>query len=58
MAALNSFVQEHLTGMSIVQVFNREDEELRRFKQINREHRSANIRSVWYYSIFSGGRDP
>ncbi len=51
-AALNSFVQEHLTGMSIVQVFNREDEELRRFKQINREHRSANIRSVWYYSIF------
>ncbi len=51
-AALNSFVQEHLTGMSIVQVFNREDEELRRFKQINREHRSANIQSVWYYSIF------
>jgi ATP-binding cassette subfamily B protein len=51
-AALNSFVQEHLTGMSIVQVFNREDEELRRFKQINREHRSANILSVWYYSIF------
>ena len=51
-AALNSFVQVHLTGLSIFQVFNREDEELRRFKQINREHRSANIQSVWYYSIF------
>lgn len=51
-AALNSFVQEHLTGMSIVQVFNREAEELRRFKKINKEHRAANIRSVWYYSVF------
>jgi ATP-binding cassette subfamily B protein len=51
-AALNGFVQEHLTGMNIVQVFNREEEELRRFRKINREHRSANIRSVWYYSIF------
>ncbi|MEO8147163.1 MAG: ABC transporter ATP-binding protein [Bacteroidia bacterium] len=51
-AALNSFVQEHLTGMRIVQIFNREDEEMKRFEKINRQHRDANIRSVWYYSIF------
>ena len=51
-AALNTFVQEHLTGMRIVQMFNRETEELGKFKEINRLHRLANIRSVWYYSIF------
>ena len=49
---LNTFVQEHLTGMRIVQVFNREDEEYKKFQSINREHRTANIKSVWYYSIF------
>ena len=51
-AALNTFVQEHLTGMRIVQIFNREKEEYKRFDTINKEHRDANIRSVWYYSIF------
>lgn len=51
-AALNTFVQEHVTGMSIVQIFNRENEEMNRFKKINGEHMKANIRSVWYYSIF------
>lgn len=51
-AALNTFVQEHITGMSIVQIFNREEEEFNRFKKINAEHMNANIRSVWYYSIF------
>ena len=51
-AALNTFVQEHITGMSIVQIFNREQEEFNRFKKINAEHMNANIRSVWYYSIF------
>ena len=49
---LNSFVQEHVTGMSIVQIFNAEKSELNRFKVINREHRKAHIRSVLYYSIY------
>jgi ATP-binding cassette, subfamily B, multidrug efflux pump len=51
-AALNSFVQEHLTGMRIVQIFHREKQEYRKFETINRRHRDANIRSVWYYSVF------
>jgi ATP-binding cassette, subfamily B, multidrug efflux pump len=51
-AALNTFVQEHLTGMRIVQIFHREKEEYKRFDAINKEHRDANIRSVWYYSVF------
>lgn len=51
-ARLNTFVQEHITGMQIVQIFNREEEEMKRFKKINRSHANANIRSVWYYSIF------
>ncbi len=51
-AALNTFVHEHITGMSIVQIFNRENEEYNRFKKINNDHMVANIRSVWYYSIF------
>ncbi len=49
---LNAFVQEHVTGMQIVQIFNREEEELKRFKAINKEHRDANIKSVLYYAIF------
>lgn len=51
-AALNVFVQEHITGMKIVQMFNREQREMEGFRNINRIHRDANIRSVWYYSIF------
>jgi len=49
---LNSFVQEHITGMSVVQIFNNEEEELEKFKEINREHRRANIKSVLYYAIY------
>jgi ATP-binding cassette subfamily B protein len=49
---LNTFVQEHITGMKIVQVFNREKMEMDRFRDINGKHRDANIRSVLYYSIF------
>ena len=49
---LNAFVQEHITGMSVVQIFNREEEEMKKFKVINAQHRDANIRSIWYYSIF------
>ncbi|MFN7013282.1 MAG: ABC transporter ATP-binding protein [Bacteroidia bacterium] len=49
---LNAFVQEHITGMSIVQIFNRENIEFEKFKAINAKHRDANIKSIWYYSIF------
>jgi len=51
-ANLNTFVQEHLSGMQLVQLFNRENEELDKFKKINAEHRNANIQSVFYYSVF------
>ena len=51
-AKLNSFVQEHLTGMNVVQIFNNEDREYRKFKAINQEHTRANIKSVLYYSIY------
>ena len=49
---LNSFVQEHITGMSIIQIFTSEKRELEKFKEINKEHRKANINSVMYYSIY------
>ncbi|MFN3761072.1 MAG: ABC transporter ATP-binding protein [Algoriphagus aquaeductus] len=49
---LNSFLQEHITGMNIVQIFNREKREYEKFKEINREHRAAHIRSVLYYSVY------
>lgn len=51
-AALNTFTQEHITGMRIVQLFNREEQEYEKFMEINDKHRKANIRSIWYYSIF------
>jgi ATP-binding cassette subfamily B protein len=51
-ARLNTFVQEHITGMKIVQVFNREEKEYEKFRSINAKHRDANIRSVLSYSIF------
>ncbi|MES2558432.1 MAG: ABC transporter ATP-binding protein [Bacteroidota bacterium] len=51
-AKLNTFVQEHIQGMQIVQIFNREEKELIRFNTINKRHRDANIRSVFYYSVF------
>ena len=49
---LNSFLQEHITGMNIVQIFNREKREYDKFKSINKEHAAAHIRSVLYYSIY------
>ncbi|MCY7349526.1 MAG: ABC transporter ATP-binding protein/permease [Cytophagaceae bacterium] len=51
-ASLNSFVQEHITGMSIVQIFSAEAIEHEKFRKINDEHRKANIRSIWYYSVY------
>ncbi len=49
---LNSFVQEHVTGMSVVQIFTAEKREYEAFKEINNEHKKSNIRSVLYYSIY------
>ncbi|MGI4834994.1 MAG: ABC transporter ATP-binding protein [Janthinobacterium lividum] len=51
-AKLNSFVQEHLTGMNVVQIFNNQEREYRKFEAINQEHTRANIKSVLYYSIY------
>ena len=51
-AALNAFVQEHLTGMSVVQAFASEERELEKFKKINKQHRNANIRAIFAYSVF------
>lgn len=51
-ARLNTFVQEHIQGMAIVQLFGREEQEFRKFQAINKEHRAAHIRSVLAYSIF------
>jgi ATP-binding cassette subfamily B multidrug efflux pump len=51
-AQLNTFLQEHITGISIIQYFAREDQEMRKFKAVNEKYRDANIRSNWYYSIF------
>ena len=49
---LNSFVQEHIVGMYIVQLFNREDIEFEKFKNINNDHKNAHIKSIFYYSVF------
>ena len=49
---LNSFMQEHVTGMPIVQLFNREEEEMRRFRDINNAHRRAHINTIFYFALF------
>jgi len=51
-ANLNSFVQERVSGMRIVQLFTREHIEYEKFVQINDKHKKAHVRTVWYYSIF------
>ncbi len=51
-ARLNSFLQEHVSGMSIVQVFNREKEEMRRFSGINDDHRAAQVKTIFYFALF------
>ena len=49
---INAFLQEHITGMAEVQLFNREARELRGFAQINEEHRQANVSALFYYALF------
>jgi len=51
-AALNAFAQEHITGMYIVQAFAAEKREMGHFRKINKEHRDANIKSIFAYSVF------
>ncbi len=51
-ARLNSFIQEHINGMSIVQLFGRQREEARRFREINATHREAHIRTIFYFALF------
>ncbi|MFC2102792.1 ABC transporter ATP-binding protein [Bacteroidota bacterium] len=55
LARLNSFMQEHVTGMSAVQIFHKEKDELKRFSDINNDYRVANIKSIFYYAIFFPG---
>jgi ATP-binding cassette, subfamily B, multidrug efflux pump len=51
-ANLNTFVQEHITGMNVVQIFASEKRELEKFQEINKEHRHAHLKSVLYYSVY------
>lgn len=51
-AKMNAFLQEHITGMRVIQIFTAEDKEMQKFDVINKEHRRANIESIWYFSIF------
>ena len=52
LARLNSYMQEHVTGMSIVQIFTKEKDELKNFSGINADHKKANIASIFYYAVF------
>lgn len=52
LARLNSYMQEHVTGMNIVQIFSKENEELEKFSSINNDYKTANIKSVFYYAVF------
>lgn len=49
---INSFIQEHISGISIVQLFNREKKEYEKYKKINDEHRNAHIKTIFYFAIF------
>ena len=52
LAAINAFLQEHITGMAVVQLFNRERAEYEKFREINDEHRAANVRAIFYYAVY------
>jgi ATP-binding cassette, subfamily B, multidrug efflux pump len=54
-ARINAFLQEHVTGMPVVQLFNREERAWREFSEINDSHREANVRSIFYYAVFFPG---
>lgn len=52
LARLNSYMQEHVTGMLIVQIFSRAKDELKQFAGINKDHKTANVQSIFYYAVF------
>lgn len=54
-ARINAFMQEHITGMVVDQIFNREKKSFQKFEKINAAHRDANIHSIFYYSLFYPG---
>jgi ATP-binding cassette subfamily B multidrug efflux pump len=51
-AALNAFVQEHISGMQVVQAFAAEEKEMQKFEKINAQHKTANIKAIFAYSVF------
>jgi ATP-binding cassette, subfamily B, multidrug efflux pump len=55
LARLNSYMQEHITGMNVVQIFNKEKSELNRFSNINDDYKGAYIKSIFYYAVFYPG---
>lgn len=52
LARLNSYMQEHVTGINVVQIFNKEKDELEKFSVINNDYRIVNIKSIFYYAVF------
>ncbi len=56
-AAINSYLQEHLSGMAVVQLFNREASAFGEFSRINAEHRDVNVQGIFYYAVFFPGVD-
>jgi len=52
LARMNAFLQEHISGMKVVQIFGAEEREFGKFRKINEQYRKANIKAIWYYSIF------
>ena len=51
-ALLNAFLQEHISGMKVVQIFTAEEQEMAKFVQINERHKKANVAAIWHYSVF------
>ncbi|MBA4251053.1 MAG: antibiotic ABC transporter ATP-binding protein [Chlorobiaceae bacterium] len=52
LARLNTFMQEHITGISVVKIFNKEKNELKNFSKVNNDHKKANVDSIFYYAVF------
>jgi len=57
LAKINSYMQEHITGIMVDQIFNREESAFQKFSRINAAHRDANIKSIFYYALFYPGVD-
>lgn len=55
LARLNSYMQEHITGMSVVQIFNKQQDESKKFSLINDDYRKTNVKSIFYYAVFYPG---